>query len=217
MSIGLTSSWTLAIWSIGINPLTTAETSSTHKHAPCSSFLVWLIPCAMSAREGREATVLDLNVAERFSGCNSGRAKRSVASKIFVRNMKSIIVARSFACRIALGLCLLSMLESTGEAAVGTNVVIKQIGISNTGTIGWVEVVGTLGFVSCTNPPNTTPLNGWAFDYSTPKGKGVLQLLTAAQLSGKRVSIYGDGVCINVPRSFTTGTVVDSVNEIRVE
>jgi hypothetical protein len=131
--------------------------------------------------------------------------------------MKSFVVARSLVCRIALGLCLLPMLESTGEAAAGTNVAIKLIGISTTGTIGWVEVVGTLSFVQCTNPPGTTPLNGWAFDYSTPKGKAVLQLLTAAQLSGKRVTIWGDGACINVPRAFTPGVSVDSVGQISVE
>lgn len=106
--------------------------------------------------------------------------------------MKSNIIKTA-----ALGLvfCASSMLGWSSDAGAtnGNNLTVSRITISASGTLGFVEVNGTVQN-QCASPN----VKGFAFDYSTTKGQALLQLLTAAQLSGKRLNIFSDSTCVSI-------------------
>lgn len=127
--------------------------------------------------------------------------KRSMA----LRNLVRTIVGLG-----TIGLFLLSVLESPTQAAIGGFLVIKEIGLAQTGTTGYVLVGGNALTQPCSASPGS-PTSGFAFDYSTTKGKTILQMLTAAHLAGKRVFIMGDGTCLTISRPMQPSIVVDSI------
>jgi hypothetical protein len=162
------------------------------------------------------------HVWKAISGCeltwstNSARATVSqVVSHYITGNMKALVIAKKLIGRVVLSLSIVAMLESTSEASL-FNGTITVIELMSTGTTAFVEVNGTFAFASaCTNPPGPT-LNGFVFDYSTSRGKAILQTLTAALLAGKRVNITGGAPCVNVNRAAGQGGSVETMGTVEI-
>lgn len=126
----------------------------------------------------------------------------------------------AFKTQCALFICALAALSTTTTTAkagvIGGKV--TRIGLSAASTtLAFVEFSAPVGQNACTVPPGSPGAARMFFDFTTIRGKALMSLLTAAQLSSKTVSGSGNGVCITQQVApFEAATVAESLNSLIV-
>ena len=101
----------------------------------------------------------------------------------------------------------------TANATVSSTGLIQDITLEEGTNFARVALTTAVtGRPACHNATFTTH---YGFDVSTAKGKAALSMLTAAQLAGKRVVIFGTAACINVSQGVGT-TNIEEVQRVVV-